>query len=227
MPTINHILISGFRQKSEEINGVTLLKQKLVDNCHYCNGHSRVDLYPWNVGWRHVAESLLDLARMKGGDLTICVSAFSWGAGWGAMQLARELDRLGLRIRVMILSDPVYRHPSIFMRWLTLAKRGGFRFIKYLDVFGVLPPGMVIRVPPNVDEVHTLYQTINWPQGSILAYEGDDTIPHPPIRLRVPHERMDDAPEFHDLVLSIAERVREDAGLGVCPGILNSPRRRC
>lgn len=201
-----HICIAGLHQYRGKPHGMFRLTQKLIRNCHYCNGHSQVHSYSWNTNWRQVAEQMSLVRNGEGCQLVVGVYAFSWGAGWGAMRLAEELRRVGIYIVVMVLSDPVYRHPRLLLRWLSLLRRQH-----------IIIGSPVIRVPKRVGEVYTFRQQQNWPQGHHLVYKDDKTIRHRPVLLDVIHERMDDAPEFHERVMQEAERIRKLIGF-VCPG---------
>jgi len=105
-----------------------------------------VRLNPWKSDW--TAEA--DLVRWSSHNPRIRICAYSWGAGWGAIQLCKAFQRRGMFIDRLALIDPVYRHPSVLLRWQTL-----------------LPSIVPIRLPPSVTdrtEVLVFAQTMNWPR---------------------------------------------------------------
>lgn len=204
-PTCFHLLISGFCQRAGLPTGMFRLKEEFRRNCHYCNARSITELYRWDSNWRWIAEDIWQTTVFGKRQAKVGVYAFSWGAGWGAARLARRLRRLGIRVRAMVLSDPVYRHPWLPLRWLSLLQRR--------PIF-LGPP--VIRVPDNVDEVFCFRQEMNRPQGHHLVCDGDTTLLHPPVLLDRVHDMMDDAPAFHAQALAAAETLREESGIA-CP----------
>lgn len=211
-----HICISGFKQHIGQPHGVDKIKEKLVNDCYFCNGHSRVYLYRWNSNWNHIAEDLWLVQQRYEVPLLIGVYAYSWGAGWGALELARVLQKFGVSIYKMVLCDPIYRHPRLTLRWLSLLRR------RHL-FFG--PP--LIRVPKNVKEVFSLRQEVDRPQGHHLIYESDDTKRHRPVLLNVCHGKADNHKKFHDLVLSVASDIRERIGYPKCLQSLSPDNENC
>lgn len=198
MSLLIHNAISGFRQSPAAWNGVLELAEKLRET--HCDGvRSRVHYFTWRENWAAIANYHLALAEKYRTEATIGIYAYSWGAGWGAMQLASQLRRRGLRVRVMVLSDPVYRHP--FFLWRSLCN--------WTWPLGGEP---LIRVPDNVKEVYWFQQTQNRPSGHklISASRTNGALIHPPVLLRRDHQYMDDAPEFHRLALDQAARICRD-----------------
>jgi hypothetical protein len=198
---IIHQCISGFTQNVHQIHGILKLSERMrrpesgvVDCCH-----RRLYFNRWNDDWKKIAEHYWNVADLHLESLTICVYAYSWGAGWGAMQLARHLKRFEMKVRVMVLCDPVYRNPHWYLKWLSLVHRDSS-----------FSP--VIRVPDNVREVFHFHQRVNVPSGHKLVGTGE-TLIRPPIELRRIHQKMDDSWEFHGLSLSIAKKVNSRLSL--------------
>ena len=113
-----HVVISGFLQDEGQPTGMVRLWRLLGER--HSAADVRVELRSWNVNWRQLAELIW---RMQPGAGRNCfdpprvkVYAYSWGAGWGAMQLARQLRRRGIGVAAMVLSDPVYRSPLLAFR---------------------------------------------------------------------------------------------------------------
>ena len=192
---IIHQCISGFTQNMQTLHGVLKLSERMrrpesgiVDCCSRRLYYNR-----WNDDWSKIAEHYWNISDIYLEPLTICVYAYSWGAGWGAMQLAKHLDKAGMKIRVMVLSDPVYRHPLLSLRWLSLLKRDS----------SFAP---IIKVPKNVKEIFHFYQRLNVPAGHKLSVTGE-TLLRPGMELHRIHQKMDDAWEFHGLSISVAKRV--------------------
>lgn len=141
----------------------------------------RVELRSWNDDWSGLAE-LIWRTQPADGSVKVGVYAYSWGAGWGAMQLARALSRRGVAIEHMVLSDPVYRSPWLLFRWLAFV------------------PGRAIRVPSNVRQVVWFRQRRSRPAGCRLVAE--DVLrtvirPATGYLADVAHEYMDDLQAFH------------------------------
>lgn len=172
-----HIVIGGFRQTEGKPTGMVRLWQRL-HALHAAPGVC-VELRSWNDNWRDLAE-LVWRVQPDREPVVIKLYAYSWGAGWGAMQLARELSRRGIAVRWMVLSDPVYRSPLFFTRWLALV------------------PWRSIAVPANVRVVHWFRQRVSLPAGhSLRPQRKDRTVVTPAVWAEVSHLYMDDLRLFH------------------------------
>jgi hypothetical protein len=121
-----HVVISGFLQNEGQPTGMVGLWRRLRK---FSDMETCVELRNWNDNWRQFAE-LIWRMRPIAGEPDVRVYAYSFGAGWGAMQLARQLKWRGIRVRVMVLSDPVFRSPWLPLRWLSLVR---FMFIVVPD----------------------------------------------------------------------------------------------
>lgn len=178
-----HVVISGFLQDEGQPTGMVELWRRLrkLTGAETC-----VELRNWNDNWRQFAE-LIWRMRPYHGKPDVRVYAYSWGAGWGAMQLARQLKRRGINVRVMVLSDPVYRSPWLLLRWLSL---GSLAFIV---------------VPDNVQEVLWFRQKVNRPKGHRLVAEDPDRTRIAESKwAEVAHQYMDDLDEFHATCAEVA-----------------------
>lgn len=204
-PIVYHLLIGGYRQHFGQPTGMYRLREKLVNNYHYCNGHSRVELHEWNSDWKAVVRNLVLLQQDTAQPLLIGVYAYSYGVGWGAMQLAKYMSKcisLNLKIDKAVFCDGVFRHPLLIMRWMSLLKRRNW-----------LLGDPIIKLPPNVfREIYCFRQEIGRPQGHYILPTDDEVIIHPPVLLPRNHADIDDAPEFHNKVLEVAEELRQKAG---------------
>jgi hypothetical protein len=198
---IIHQCISGFTQNVHTLHGVLKLSERFRQSALIDGVNTRVALHQWKSDWAKVAEYYWLLTEYYMVPVTICVYAYSWGAGWGAMQLARHLNRAGLDIKAMVLCDPVYRHPKWYLRWMSLVQRDSS-----------FSP--IIRVPTNIHTIYTLNQQTNRPMGHrLLATNG--TVIHPPYHVKnTIHQKMDDSWKFHALSLEVAKRVTTNQPLG-------------
>jgi hypothetical protein len=152
----------------------------------YRSPETCIALKTWNANWWAIAENIWWTSASPVEKINVFVYAYSWGAGWGFTQLAKQLKKRGIRIRTAVLSDPVYRH------WYTLGQWRAF------------VPYSSISVPNNVDEVFSFVQRQNLPAGHLCEAASDRTRIHLPVELMATHQYMDDASDFHDRVLQIA-----------------------
>ena len=173
-----HQCISGFTQTEKSLHGVLRLSEEL--HTLGMNNHvSRVSLRPWNDNWAAAAENMFQLGRLHGAEVIVNIYAYSWGGGWGALQLAQELEKRGVMVLVAVLSDAVYRHPRLLMRWTSLLGRN-------------YPWSPTIKFPANVATVIPFHQSQNRPQGHKIT--GRNVLKS--TKLSLTHQYMDDAPEF-------------------------------
>lgn len=184
------IPILGFRQKSKRITGIERLWRELrgfstPERCVY-------KPLLWDSDWK--GEAAL-LQRNLAPDPLVIVIAYSWGAGWGCMKLAEALgdlkDEKGrpapINVWTAVLADPVYRRPWV-PAFIPFNPTSMSRFPR-------------ISVPANVRYVYWTRQRKNRPCGHTLYESGDNTWIWDCVELDLPHEHMDDAPEFHAMAL--------------------------
>jgi pimeloyl-ACP methyl ester carboxylesterase len=134
-------------------------------------------LRSWNSDWKAEAEFMF---RLSDSNPRISVVGFSWGAGWGVMQLAKQLERRGLSIHHACLIDPVYRHPYLLGQWRAFV------------------PWIPIMVPRNVKRVTWWRQVMNWPRGHELVGLNEKTRIEQPFYVPATHSNMDDQPRILD-----------------------------
>lgn len=187
MPPIKyHVCIPGFTQGD---HGLLSLREKLLRDGHQRDIDSRVEMFSWRHDWSNYADVIERVCEIYRRKASIRIYAYSFGAGWGAMQLAKELRKRAIPVRAMVLCDPVFRHPFVGLRWLSLLPGDS--------------PLTKIRVPDNVSEVWSFFQRLDRPQGHrLIATNG--TLLHSPLRLYYPHVAMDNADEFHARSLEVA-----------------------
>ena len=164
-----HYVITGFLQ--DRATRTRFVGLWLDLRRHHLYDDTAITQLSWNSNWSDEAERIFRLSSH--GPPTVRIYGYSWGAGWGAMQLAEHLRRRGVPVRAMVLVDPIYRHPYWLGNWRSL-----FHWVK-------------IVVPPSVKEVWWFRQKLTWPRGHDL-YAEDGTVLHEPVWLDVGHAHMDD-----------------------------------
>tara|TARA_R110000796_G_scaffold17656_2_gene54192 strand:- start:8020 stop:8583 length:564 start_codon:yes stop_codon:yes gene_type:complete len=176
------LFITGFRETPEEFTGLENVWQT-------ARGFSSpstwvVKPYRWDCQWGQEAAQILR-GMADGGQVVVC--AYSWGAGYGFLQLAKHLGRGGARISLACLCDPVYRHR--FFWGLPLSLTGW--------------PS--IKIPYNVDLVKSVYQRVDRPRGHKLIARGE-TVVEVPVELNLPHKQIDNSRTYKAMCLdSISE----------------------
>ena len=188
-----HQCISGFTQDDQRPHGVLRLSETL-HALGYNNHVSRVSLRPWNDSWSHVAEHLWLLGQHHEAEVIVNIYAYSWGVGWGSVQLAKELQRRGIKVHTLVAADGVYRH-----KWFTVPS-----LLKRDSSFAP-----TIRIPGNVRFVVPFHQTRNVPQGHRIAGAADfsGSIAKS-IELASAHQYIDDDDAFHLAAIEAAEALR-------------------
>lgn len=180
------IPVMGYQQSTSELTGIEKVWRELRRWSESTTVVSRP--CAWDDDWPALAALI---ARNSAADPVIRIVAYSWGCGFGAMTLARELQKLNLAVDVMVLADPVYRNPSV-PRWLN---------VRALLNKAWAPS---ITVPSNVREVHWTRQYNNKPQGHDLqAEDARATRIHEAVVRDLEHGQMDDDPFFETLTREV------------------------
>lgn len=193
------ILRSGFLQhKGSAGSGCTRIMREM--DLLFGGHKTRVELEPWDACPEQTAEYIYRLGR-KDTPPDICIFAYSWGAGYGFVNLARALHDRGLRVHTAVLCDPV--HYS-WARWRALLPQTLFHRV------------ISVNVPPNVDRVHRFWQRIDKPAGHPLKLESGRTQYLSDTELHVPHTEMDNTPEFRRRCLEVAHEVVRPRLRGQC-----------
>lgn len=171
------ILLSGFTQSEGRFNGVTDLSLKMRNQAA-----DNVWVHTPPYIWTRREESISSFLQQAGAR-EVYIIGYSWG-GNKAVQLAKALNDRGIKIPYMVLCDPVRRPagPAVLGRW---------EFLRNLFAF---------RLPENVGLCHVFLQQTNWPSGfpvtgTFLTEVETTKVDH------VPHELMDNLPEFHQKAL--------------------------
>lgn len=189
-----HQCISGFTQTERRLTGLFRLHEHLCRD-GYNNHVSRVRLDRWNTNWSDVAENIWLLGQHHEAHVVVDIYAYSWGVGWGAVQLCRELKKRSISVHTLVACDGVYRHP-----W--------FRLPSLLARDGHLSP--TIRIPSNVRFVRSFFQRNNRPQGHHI--KGDQNFSGSINETEIfdaSHQFMDDSEAFHAAAMTAAELLRK------------------
>ena len=181
-----HIVICGFTQGIGRRTGSHTLWMAL--NQSLSDAKTAVLLYPWHSRWSDVAE-MVAVSSDTAGPPKICVYAYSWGAGYGFVQLAKQLRRRGLSIDQAVLCDPVYKSPLWSLAWLSLVHQ-------WL--------GLAIHVPANVRHVQHFFQRRNVPRGAALVARSPLTHIDEGAELDRNHGWMSEAAEYQSLCKRVA-----------------------
>jgi len=193
-----HLLVSGFLQRRGQRHGLHDLFVPM--HLAHAKGDTSVQLMAWNDRWRDVADDIANCAMPSDpADVRVFVYAFSWGAGWGFVQLAKALRRHRISSECAVLADPIYRSRWLSLSWMSLCTMSMFT--------------PTITVPSNVCEVHWFAQNTCRPCGHDLVPEDrkQTKIHRPRVLPHTPHTLMDDAHEFHQLSLRIAASAATEA----------------
>jgi hypothetical protein len=187
---MNHVLVvSGFTQKSwvKHGNGNIDLYRELRKALAPVAGNTEFVLKTWKENPRSYAKFVA--AHWNKGD-KIIISGYSYGGGWFTRLFLETLykRRPDVEVDLVVLCDPVYRHPFILMRFLALFKQN-YKFS--------FPVKKLIHLVQNQDRVG----------GDILTVLHTATEVIGPIELNYPHVKMDNAKEFHDITIEAAKAV--------------------
>jgi pimeloyl-ACP methyl ester carboxylesterase len=198
-----HIVISGFTQRRGNYHGILKLREALIAAGHSRGATRRVWMLPWVANWTHVARDLSIIGVTHGLHPIVTVAGYSYG-GYGAVQLCRACERVGIRIASLTLSDPVGR------RWWWPRPLPAATSLIGRDMAFRLP------ISDNVTTVNEFWQERNRPQGHRLIL-GPSTRRGIYQQLDYRHQEMDDAPEFHECVI-------DEAGAAWGMGVLHDSR---
>lgn len=180
------IVRSGFLQhKGSAGSGCTAIAGEL--SFLYGGHRNRIELEPWDACPSQTAEYVYRLGTKQQAP-RVCIFAYSWGAGYGFVRLAEELQRRGIEVHTAVLCDPVYYGLDV---WRAMLPRALFHRIW-------------ISVPANVRRVHWFRQFVNKPAGHDLKAEGQFTRISDPVVLDCRHQDADNAPAFRQKCLDVA-----------------------
>lgn len=179
------IIRSGFWQHhGDAANGCVQILGRL--GTLYGGNGNRIELQEWDDSPAHTADYIYRLSDPNEPP-RVALFGYSWGCGYGVVQLAKYLRAKRINVQYAVLCDPVFHGVA---RWRALIPRTLFSRIR-------------IKIPSNVEEVFWLRQFKTKPAGHDLVAESPYTKIHQPQVLDVIHTEMDNAPEFS----STCERV--------------------
>jgi len=183
------IIRSGFLQSKGNVgNGCVNILRSL--ELEYGSKGTRIELENWDDDTEHTAEYIYQLSS-KENPPDVAIFAFSWGCGYGFINLARSLQKRGIDVKYAVLCDPVYYGLA---KWRALIPK-----TLYSKVY--------ITVPGNVKEVFWLRQNVSKPAGHDLRAESPYTCIHEPIILDVKHTDADNSPQFMALCNEVAAKL--------------------
>lgn len=180
-----HVVASGFLQDESKWHGMV----KLWRDFHewYASPECVVSLRTWNSDWAALAEHIFLTQQEQGPRIKVACYGYSWGCS-GLMKLARELNKRGIPVQGMVLSDPIYRSPLMCFAWLAMVS------------------WRRIVVPNNVRMVRWFYQKQNLPQSQgLVAQDEKRTMIFEPTELDRTHQYCDDSGQFHEACKGAAE----------------------
>ena len=180
------ICITGFREGPADATG---LGRIWLGARKHSSPETWVTKFRWNADWKAEAR---DIARNLAEDAKVVVCAYSWGAGFGFIQLAKHLRNEGVKVTAACLCDPVYRSRWLVFRWLALVR---------------LPR---IKLPFGVGLVRWVRQRVNRPAGhDLVAREG--TVLETAQELNLGHGESDESRALREMCeRTMQEDVEDD-----------------
>ena len=186
-----HNIIAGYTQTKSRWHGSVILREKmqeavdeLSNNCQF----RRVWIHRWNEHWAEMAQRIWWLGQYHEREIEVGIYAYSWGAGWGFIQLAKELRELGITVKHAVLCDPVYRHNYPLGNWRAFSNHPLLSWCMRTKII----------VPDNVKEVFVYRQNLNYPKGFDVESKNPTTVIHPAVGLKCTHQTIDEREEYHN-----------------------------
>lgn len=183
-------LFSGFRQDASVPTGTFRIWSLLHEQ--FAGPRCIVQMHPWDTPPRVLAQRIRNSGY--GSSVDIVLGGYSWG-GMTAARVAEQLEACNLRVRKVVLADPVYRHWYALGWWRSL-----FRWFE-------------IEIPANVYEVQYFLQenprfVIGRPGGTIqpaghivVPEDPQKTTVHDPVYLTCDHMAMDETWQYRDALV--------------------------
>ncbi len=171
------ILVGGFLQEQGTYNGIIRLWDELSIQTA-SDPFTRVFWYPWNADAADIAEMIFRFRPMTKIHDVILIG-YSWG-GTLVIRIARELRKRGIKVKLMILCDAIYR----------------VRVLKFLAFVSCVRLG----IPKNVEEVQSFRQENSYLRGHKLTFHGATQF-NEFLAPNTEHKYMDDLIEFRKYVL--------------------------
>ena len=143
-------VIGGFTQKTGSDTGMMRLWARLFKWRAFDSRHALTFILPreWDDSTKEMA-AMMDRHAAMNQRTRIIIAGYSWGAGHGAIQLAKAFKTVGRDIDLLLLIDPVYRSKLPLV----------FRLLAFTRWFG-------ITIPDNVRHVMAWRQDNDGPRGT-------------------------------------------------------------
>ena len=177
------IMLSGFQESEARQSG---FEKGFFSTVRHFAGPNVTTYHPrtWKTNVRNLLRQLYE-----NGISEVAIVTYSHGQA-AAMKFARLAPEYGVTIELLLCNDPIYRPTWLPRR--TLCQAFSFR-----SIFG----NPVIKVPPSVKKVHYVIQDITLPAGhKMVAEDPTQTTIHAPIKIALPHVRIDESPTWWGLV---------------------------
>jgi hypothetical protein len=214
LPIDNWIIcIPGFLQKkADAVEGIPALWHRLWERFH--GRDVCVQMYPWNTNWSDVAEMIF--RACDAGRVRIMVVAYSWGVGYGALRLLRELAYRGVRVAAAVFSD------AVFHLWGRLAHLLG---VSQVSAYLTRPWGRPqIALPGNEQELPETHWFVQdrknfrwsdrntWLRGHEIVWEATgEPVPGGIPIYHTTHRYMDECIQFQARTIEVANRLFAEA----------------
>lgn len=202
-----HIVFGGFLQDEGQATNGTL---GTWFNLHrsLANETTVVEWHAWNTDARNLAEKI---NRFSGSDMPkVYVYAYSWGAT-AASLLCQALQRHGIIVEIVVLTDGVYRHQYKLGWW-----RAAVSWSKLYFTSNVLRISYGVQKNPRFNWTRKSKGLGDFfePSGHGIHLENDtatDVIRRPDSHLS--HTHMDESVDFEIIVDTIIESIEMDKPL--------------
>lgn len=206
MIRLHHIVISGFGQYRDRLCGADYVTAALQ---RFVAPGVRVTQLPWNHDWWAEAKFI----RRHGDQdkkAIVCLYAYSWGMGSGAVRLAERLLGCNVPVFGVVSCDGVYRHRPGLLRWL--------------PQWRAFWPASTIRLPGNVDRrnVRVFVQRNSLPAGhEVVDCRGRQIVPEVIENVVIgdkfvetaTHTNIDESRKWHNACVDLAAKAQlEDEG---------------
>jgi hypothetical protein len=188
-------IISGFTQREGVWNGCSELKEKLLAELVDYNPLSvRIRLDPWRADWKFIAREMhLLRLRYQREPFVVAAFAYSWGVGNGLKKFAKGLKPYGIPITHAVIADGIYHS------WLP----GDLQWIGNLRA--IVGRSQVRLI--NIRRLEAFHQAQSLPMGQRPILNGTPIDDADWIELTYPHVEVDDAPEWHQRCIDVANEL--------------------
>lgn len=177
------IMFSGFQESEKRQSGF----EKGFFSTTRPFANDEVTVYhprTWKTNVKNLLRQLYE-----NGISEVAVICYSHGQA-AAMDFARLAPKYGVTVRLLLACDPVFRPTWLPREWW-------WQIFSWRAIIG----NPRIKVPPSIKEVYYVYQTIDSPNGDeMVAEDPSETVIHTPVEIRLPHTRIDESPDWWDLV---------------------------